>query len=57
MVMSGNIAGQVVYGTVHGDGILTPSVGTPFLRIPDGGIDRHFGPYLCPFGIDAHLAQ
>ena len=57
VIMSGNLACQVIYGAVHGNGILTPPIGTTFFRIPDSGIDRDFGPYLCPFGINAHLAQ
>ena len=57
LIMSGNLTCQVIYGTVHGNGILAPSVGTAFLRIPDTRIDRDFGSYLCPFGINAHLAQ
>ncbi len=40
LIMSGNLTCQVIYGTVHGNGILASSVGTAFLRIPDARIDR-----------------
>ena len=57
LIMSGNLACQVIYGAVYCNGILASSVSTPFLRIPDGRIDRNLGSYLCPFCINAHLAQ
>ena len=57
IIMSGYLACQVIYGAVHSNGILASSICTPFLRIPDSRIDRYFGTYLSPFGIDAHLAQ
>lgn len=49
--------GKIINGPVDGNGILTAAVSPPFFRILDGRIDRHFRPYLFPFGIYAYLAQ
>ncbi len=57
VVMSGNLTGQVVYGTVHGDGIPAAPVRPASFRIPNGGIDGHLRSDLFPFRIYAHLAQ
>ena len=57
VVMSGYLVCQVIYGAVHRNCIFTPSVGASFVGIPNRGIDGYFGSYLCPFGIDAYLAQ
>ena len=55
--MSGYLVCQIIYGAVHGDGILAASVSPSFFRIPNVWIDGHFSPYLYPFRINAHLAQ
>ena len=56
-IMSGYLVCQIIYGAVHSNSIFTPPVGTAFIWIPDGGIDGNFCPDLCPFRINAYLAQ